>query len=701
MIQPGQTSAMLQAPPGPHRQGAGLSHEDESAPDLTEFLSEADQPSYDPERVSRSLHAHVLRAWQQARIAKEPIERELLRCLRQRNGQYEEQTLQVIRESGGSEIYMKLTQIKCRAVESWVRDILFQPGQRPYEVRATPVPEIPDDVQEMLRARVEGEVAELMAGGLMPTQDAVDKRLGDVEARLLQLAQEHAKERAERMQERINDEFDQGHWQHEFEDYITDFVTYPTAFFGGPFRSREKTLGWSVDQYGRTMPVVENKTVRRYERISPWDAFPAPNARTLDDGPMIIRRRYRPDDLYALIGLPTYSERAIRDALNAYGETGYELATSHDDARQRAEGRDHEDWATDKPIEAIDYWGKVSGRTLLDWGFDPAQIPDAFDSYECNVVVVGNYVIRGALNPHPLGRRPFTAESLERVPGMVWGQGLPQIIRDLQDQANTCARALANNVTLASGFMGDINIDRLAEGEDPYDIGPFRLFQTKSPTVATSQRAVNFFQPTMNADALVKVYQFFSSLADEYSGIPPYAQGVNTSGGAASTATGLSILMEQAARGIKYAVWILDRAIVSTVKATWEDLMLFDQDESIKGDAAVVARASSALIHRDRQAARQIEFLQMTGNPVDQQILGVMGRRTQLEEAFRLFDIDPDGIVPTEDDLRAMLMQQAQAQSEMMAQQAGQNPGKPQEMTVDGRRAGGPQPAEAGAGAAV
>jgi len=284
---------------------------------------------------------------------------------------------------------------------------------------------------------------------------------------------------------------------------------------------------------------------------------------------------------------------------------------------------------------------------------------------------------------------------------MVWGQGLPQIIRDLQDQANTCARALANNVTLASGFMGDINIGRLAEGEDPYDIGPFRLFQTKSPTVSTSQRAVDFYQPTMNADALVKVYQFFSSLADEYSGIPPYAQGVNTSGGAASTATGLSILMEQAARGIKYAVWILDRAIVSTVKATWEDLMLFDQDESIKGDAAVVARASSALIHRDRQAARQIEFLQMTGNPVDQQILGVMGRRTQLEEAFRLFDIDPEGIVPTEDDLRAMLMQQAQAQSEMMAQQAGQNPGKPQEMTVDGRRAGGPQPAEAGAGAAV
>lgn len=695
----GNSMSLQTLPPGRRRQP-----EPAGPPDLSEFLGADDlntdaSGTWDGSGLTRNLHAHVARAWQQAKIAKEPHERELLRCLRQREGIYETSVLDVIRAGGGSEIYMQLTQVKCRALEGWVRDILFQAGQRPYEIRPTPVPDIPEEIRAQLKARIEAEVQELMAAGLIPSQEAIERRLQDVEARLKDLAKEFAAERAERMNDRINDELDEGGWKEEFEQFITDFVTYPAAFFCGPVRTRKAVMGWATDAYGRTFPRVSEEVRRRYERISPWDVFPSPNARSIDDGPIIIRRRYRPEHLYDLIGLPTYDERAIRDALEQYSESGHELLTSHEDERNRLEGRDHEDWSTDKPIEAIDFWGKVRGRTLLDWGFPPTQIPDPADHYECNVIVVGNYVIRAALNPHPLGRRPISSQSLEKVPGQIWGRGLPQLIRDVQDQANTCARALANNVTLASGFVGDINVDRLAAGEDPYDIGPFRMFQTKSPSFATSQRAVSFFQPSMNAEPLIASYRFFSELCDEYAGIPAYATGVNTRGGAASTATGLTMLLEQAARGVKYAVWALDAVIIYVVRATWEDLMLFDPDESIKGDANIVARASTALMHRDRDASRQAELMQATSNPIDQQILGLLGRRKQLEELFRSRDIDPEGIVPSEDDLKVTIMQQQQAamqqaQAEAQAGGLGGAPAKAKEQTPDGRRAGGPQPAE-------
>lgn len=657
-----------------------------------DYLAEAGVGSNSTQAVNRSLHAHVMRAWNQAKIARTPHEREMLRCLRQRNGEYEPELLKAIREGGGSEIFAQVTQVKCRAIESWVRDILMQGGQRPFDIQPTEVPDVPEPIRNELKARIEYELAKLAAGGVYPDQHAILERLHKAEDRLLQLERAAAAKRAERMLARIADEFEEGGFENELEAFINDFVTYPTAFFAGPLRAKRDRLGWA-DQYGRVVPKVESRVERRFERISPWDAFPAPNARSLDDGPLIIRRRWRPEALYDYIGLPSYNEQAIRSVLNDYGHTGYELLTSHEDERNRAEGRDHEDWASDKPLEAIDYWGRVPGHMLLEWGMSPEQVPDRDDWYECNVVQIGAHIIRAALNPHPLGRRPFRCASFEKVNGMVWGRSPPMILRDIQDQANNASRALANNMAVAAGFIGDVNIDRLADGENPYDIYPFRMFQTTEGTVNTARPAINFYQPTMNAKPLMEVFKFYSDLADEYSGIPPYAQGQNTSGGAAATATGLSILMEQAARGIKYSVWAIDSVIEDTVEATWEDLMLYDPDESIKGDIRIVARASNALMHRDRQAARLTEVITATNNPVDQQIIQVNHRRNQLEELFKAFDLPVDKMLPSEDELRTALIQR---QREMMMQQGLQDPdgqaGQSRELTVDGRPAGGPQP---------
>ena len=44
----------------------------------------------------------------------------MLRALRQRNGDYEPEKLAQITRQGGSEIYMMLTEVKCRAAESWL-----------------------------------------------------------------------------------------------------------------------------------------------------------------------------------------------------------------------------------------------------------------------------------------------------------------------------------------------------------------------------------------------------------------------------------------------------------------------------------------------------------------------------------------------------------------------------------------------------
>ena len=79
------------------------------------------------------LAAHLRTCWDAARQAKKPIENIMLRGLRQRNGEYEADKLAQIHRQGGSDVYMMITEVKCRAAESWLRDILLDQGSAPWD----------------------------------------------------------------------------------------------------------------------------------------------------------------------------------------------------------------------------------------------------------------------------------------------------------------------------------------------------------------------------------------------------------------------------------------------------------------------------------------------------------------------------------------------------------------------------------------
>ena len=78
--------------------------------------------------VIQGLAAHVRERWDSARIAKRKLEERMLQCLRQRNGEYDPEKLAEINEQGGSDIFVNLTSVKCRAATSWLRDTLMGSG---------------------------------------------------------------------------------------------------------------------------------------------------------------------------------------------------------------------------------------------------------------------------------------------------------------------------------------------------------------------------------------------------------------------------------------------------------------------------------------------------------------------------------------------------------------------------------------------
>ena len=50
------------------------------------------------------------------------------------------------------------------------------------------------------------------------------------------------------------------------------------------------------------------------------------------------------------------------------------------------------------------------------------EVGDIHRTYEAEIWMVDDIIIKANLNPDPLGRRPFFAASFEPIPGKIWGE---------------------------------------------------------------------------------------------------------------------------------------------------------------------------------------------------------------------------------------------------------------------------------------
>jgi len=606
-----------------------------------------------------ALAAYVQKAVDAAVNAKQSsgVHDTLVKCLNQRKGKYDDDVLAEIQKTNGSTVFMKLTGMKCRAAEAWIKDIILPAGERPWSLAPSEVPELPDNIEEEITRTVTLETATVMrAQGIEAvTPEQIAQRLQEVRENVRKERLEQAEKATELLSARIEDELQAGGYYQALEDFIIDFVTFPAAFLKGPIIKRKKTLVWQEGPDGAWRPVVAEKLFRCYERVSPFDMFPSPGARSVHDGYLCERIRLRRRQLVEMIGSPGWSELAIRGVLYDY-QYGYFRDDNSmlvgDYQRAQAEGRPQEFNDPDPPLTGWIFNGPIRGRLLLDWGMSPRQIKDPLMDYEAVVVLFGRWVVMARLNPHPLGRRLYYSASFSPTNDSIWGEGVPQLMRDTQRVCNAAARALVNNMGIASGPQVEVNMDRLYAGQDVTRIWPWKIWQTKESRMPHGKPAINFYQPNLLADALLAVYEYFFKQASEQSGIPAYMYGNERVGGAGKTASGLSMLLNSATKTLKNVVGYIDRNIIQpTIKEHWTQIMLYDEDVEKWGDIEVIARASEYLIVQEQLQLRRTEFLEQTNNPVDLAIMGEEGRAEVLRETVKSLKMPTKKVVPSREEL--------------------------------------------------
>jgi len=674
----------------------------------------------------------------------------LLRALRAFNGEYEPEQIVAIKKFGGSEVYARLIAMKCRGTTSLLRDVYLGP-ERPWGLEPDPDPPIPDEIIQSIQQLVHNEMTQAVAGhhaGLqaisahhhavqqvhawgmqsgqtvqqvqqsippppppappIPDANAIRDRILMLEEAARDAAKAKCAKQTKIAEDKIQEIFNVGGFYTAFAEFLVDLPLFPYAVLKGPTVRIKTDVEWIQDpptinssdtratkpnKGGQRRPIVTNKPILTWSRISPFDVYWTPGVSDIENANVIERSRLTRAEINDLLDLPGFNTDEVRAVLDEYGRGGLvDTWDQTDSPRAILESREDPRFNQSGLISCLEFQGNAQGQHLLDIGFDPSQISDPLRDYHIQAWLIGRHVIKAQLTPSPRKRHQYYITSFEKVPGTPVGNGLPDLLTDITTVANATLRSLVNNMSIASGPQVVVNDDRLGDGEDGEELYPWKRWHVKSdPFGNNTEAAITFFNPASNAQELLQVYQAFSQIADEISAIPKFMTGT-PSAGVGRTASGLSMLMQNSAKVLQTVCANVDRDVIGKVLEGLVDMVLLtDKTGLLTGDEEIKVLGVAVAMQRETLRQRQLEFLQLTGNPVDMQIIGPKGRASILRAVSDGLGLPGADIVPSADQMDAQQKQAAlQAQSQGIPGHAQQPPEQPN----PGGQAQGGQPSQ-------
>lgn len=591
--------------------------------------------------------------------AKEYVEDILLDNLYRRNGEYPPEKLAKIQKAGGTDIFFKITEVKCNAAEAWLSDIFAPADGKAWTLDHTPLPDLPPQYREMIVQRTMAAISRMIPPGAPMDPNLAFQVARQMREQVMAELSQEAKRRAEGMERKIDDQLREGEFNEAWDDGLDDLTTHGTMTIKGPFVRMKPSLEWRDGA-----PVEVMKPVESFYTVSVWNAFPSADSTTPNDGLFFIERvPLTRSSLFDMRSMPRFKADMIDRALEQYGDGHRERITVDDQVEQLAEKLNLDTKLNDGTIHALVYNGGVKGSALVEWGIyaTTAGVDIEMEAeYEVEAWVIGNLCVGLAINDNPLRERPYSSTVWKKRQGSYWGKGICELMSDIQDAANAAGRALINNMAIASGPQAMIHdINRLAEGEDITSMYPWKIWQFKNDGL--SQRdPISFFQPDANTDQLFSVFERFMAMADDRT-VPAYSYGSDRVAGAGQTASGLSMLLTAAARTIKRVIALMDRNIFGkTIERLYVRNMLYDEDQSIKGDVRVVPKGALGMFVKEQQLLRFNEFQAIAAGPTYAQLLGPEHLMKILREYAKMQQL-PTNLLPSDEDMRNRLTAQANA----------------------------------------
>ena len=597
--------------------------------------------------------------------------------------QYEQQWLQNYRNYRGvysdavkfteaekSRVFIKVTKTKVLAAYGQITDVLFSAGRFPLSVDPTVLPEgISGDVhydpaaegaEESSPYGFAGDGNELPAGS---TESSL--MLGPLEEKLegkdmkegmgsspTSVNYNPAMLAAKRMEKKIHDQLDESEATKQLRSAAFEMPLFGTGIMKGPMAVDKEYPNW--DKEGNYIPVT--KTVPKVSYVSVWDWYPDPDAASVSDCQYSIQRhKMNRSQIRELKRRPFFRKDVIESVITQ-GE-GYVKKYWEDDLQ---------DYQVDSGVdrfEVLEYWGVMDMKTIEEHDIEVPEELESADELQVNIWICNDRVIRSVLNPFKPVRLPYYAVPYEHNPYSIFGIGLAENMDDTQTLMNGFMRMAVDNAVLSGNLIFEVDETNLVPGQD-MQLYPGKVFRRQGG--APGQALFGTKYPNVSGENL-QLFDKARQLADESTGLPSFSHGQTGVTGVGRTSSGISMLMNAAAGGIKTVIKNIDDYLLGPMgKSFFHFNMQFNFDESMMGDLEVKARGTESLMANEVRSQRLLQFLQVGANPA---LAPWMKSQYIIREIAKSMELDPDKVTNNIEEAQeqAMIMQKQQAEAQAAA----------------------------------
>lgn len=601
-----------------------------------------------------SLANFVKDCFTSSEAARKHIEYGWIEALKRYKGIYEEDLIKKI-SPNRSHAFVRVTRTKVKTVDSRLADLLFPAnGDKNWEISPTPIPEMSDARKQAIIQLYEQE-----------TQQQITPEKLDM------LIQQEAIKQAKKMSKVISDQLIELRYRDIMKNVIHSGNVYGTGILKGPLAAitENKQYYKYIDDNAKERWLLKdyNKVVPFAEYVRVWDIYPDMEATDFRDCRYIVqRRKMNKHDLLSLAKRSDFSGDVIYKYIANNPEGRYDkkdfeiqLQTMGDIISDSEDGV-----GKSRKYELLEFWGFVDAKLLEGWGVEIPEEKKGMIDIPANVWVLGDKVIKAILHPLDGIRWPYYVYYYDKDETSIFGEGIPSIMKDMQELTNSAFRAMLDNAAISAGPQIEVNEDLLSEDEDPREIHPFKVWLRTGQGADAANPCIRVLSYPSFTPEFERMLNMFANYSDEITTIPRYMWG-DTSGGAGRTSSGLSMLMGSANMAIKDQVKNFDDGITTPfISAMYHWNMQFNNDEDIKGDYAVVARGSASLIAKEMYTQYLIQFLNITNNPMDS---GIIKRPEIIRSIADAFDLKSETFVMSDKEIQAQ--QQSQQQQQQQQQQ--------------------------------
>jgi hypothetical protein len=578
---------------------------------------ESDPSSLMPTPNTDALAADMLKLFQEASAYCMPYRKEMSDAYWAARGEYSPEARCAIKDPTEQKFYAGLFSRQLSTYLAWVLDRIGS-TDRFFTLTPTPVPAVPARYATKAVNRV---LTELKRLSYLPTDVALEyakERLIDIKAAINDTLYRDSQRAVKGMERVMDDVLEEGDFRRAYIEFHQDLFT-SIGIMKFPEVDVTKRLEWSGDQM-----TAKESPVLRFRRVSPFDFYWSPDSTNAQDGRYIIERMRLP--VSSLAWMEENSVSAITGSIQYLRANRSKLTdwVSHisgsANEMERAAGGTVETVSSSFVPGAVDvlvFHTHLDGAQLKKYGvksYKTNKVTKTVEEeqiYPVEVWVAHGYTVYLAVNPHPLGLRPYQVASYDPIPGQLYGTSAWKKLAPYEIAFRSGHRALLRAVAFEAGVSAEVEASRFADGKVPADISPWSIYHVTSDYSGSGQRAINFLRPPNNTVSLRQYLGEIEQQAQHATGIYNTMAGAASYGTAGRTRFGVESIQSNATKIIFAKAEVIDKyAVEPILQGLYAHLMMFHEDETVKADAQVALRGLTSVADRSASIQNAIQLLQ-------------------------------------------------------------------------------------------